>query len=91
MENDPAKFMDVIESSLQMVGDGSAYIGVISKKSGQMRKLPRGDAVFSISQEDRLFHGITHTSYMPLLSNQVAMEIVVKICRIDLTFRCFSF
>jgi len=41
MENDAAKLLDVIESSLQMVGDGSAYIGVISKKYGQIPKCPR--------------------------------------------------
>ncbi|MVM31465.1 DUF4062 domain-containing protein [Spirosoma sp. HMF4905] len=36
MENDAAKFMDVIDSSLQMVRDGSAYVGIISKKYGQI-------------------------------------------------------
>jgi tetratricopeptide (TPR) repeat protein len=36
MENDSAKpAVDVIDSSLQMVRDGSAYIGVISHKYGQ--------------------------------------------------------
>jgi hypothetical protein len=35
MENDSAKPIDVIDSSLQMVRDGSAYIGVISHKYGQ--------------------------------------------------------
>src|ERR1039457_2530970 len=35
MESDSAKLVDVIESSLQMVRDGSAYIGVISHKYGQ--------------------------------------------------------
>lgn len=40
MENDSAKFMDVIDSSLQMVRDGSAYIGVIGKKYGQIPKSP---------------------------------------------------
>jgi hypothetical protein len=40
MENDSAKDMDVIESSLQMVGAGSAYIGVISKKYGQTPTCP---------------------------------------------------
>jgi hypothetical protein len=36
MENDTAKaFGDVIDSSLRMVQDGSAYIGVISRKYGQ--------------------------------------------------------
>jgi hypothetical protein len=41
MENDSAKLVDVIESSLQMVRDGSAYIGVISKKYGQTPKCPQ--------------------------------------------------
>jgi hypothetical protein len=35
MEHDPAKAMDVIDSSLQMVRHGSAYVGIISKKYGQ--------------------------------------------------------
>jgi hypothetical protein len=35
MENDSAKPIDVIESSLQMVRDASAYIGLISCKYGQ--------------------------------------------------------
>lgn len=35
MENDSAKLVDVIDSSLQMVQDGAAYIGVISHKYGQ--------------------------------------------------------
>src|ERR1017187_8519113 len=35
MENDSAKVVDVIESSLQMVRDASAYIGVISRTYGQ--------------------------------------------------------
>ena len=36
MENDSAKAnVDVIDSSLQMVRDGSAYIGVTSRKYGQ--------------------------------------------------------
>jgi hypothetical protein len=35
MENDSAKLVDVIESSLQMVRDASAYIGLISHKYGQ--------------------------------------------------------
>lgn len=42
MENDSAKpDLDVIESSLQMVRDSSAYIGVISRKYGQTPKCPR--------------------------------------------------
>jgi hypothetical protein len=36
MENSSAKLVDVIESSLQMVRDCSAYIGVISYKYGQI-------------------------------------------------------
>lgn len=35
MENDSAKPVSVIDSSLQMVRDGSAYIGLISHKYGQ--------------------------------------------------------
>ena len=42
MENDSAKAgLDVVESSLQMVRDGSAYIGVISRKYGQTPKCSR--------------------------------------------------
>ncbi len=40
MENDSAKLIDVLDSSLQMVRDGSAYIGVISQKYGQIPKCP---------------------------------------------------
>lgn len=41
MENDSAKpDLDVIDSSLQMVRDSSAYVGVISRKYGQMPKCP---------------------------------------------------
>jgi hypothetical protein len=35
MENDAAKCMDVIDSSIEMVRNGSAYIGIIAKKYGQ--------------------------------------------------------
>jgi len=35
MENDAAKLVDVIDSSLQMVRDGYAYIGIIGHKYGQ--------------------------------------------------------
>jgi hypothetical protein len=35
MENDAAKYMDVIDSSIEMVRNGSAYIGIIAKKYGQ--------------------------------------------------------
>jgi hypothetical protein len=42
MENDSAKpNLDIIDSSLQMVRDGSAYIGVISRKYGQTPECPR--------------------------------------------------
>ena len=42
MENDSAKpDVDVIESSLRMVRDSSAYVGVISHKYGQTPKCPR--------------------------------------------------
>lgn len=42
MENDSAKpDLDVIDSSLQMVRDGSAYIGVISHNYGQTPECPR--------------------------------------------------
>ena len=41
MENDSAKLVDVIESSLQMVRDGSAYIVVIGKKYGQTPECPK--------------------------------------------------
>jgi hypothetical protein len=36
MENDSAKLSDVIDSSLQMVSDSSAYIGIISMRYGQI-------------------------------------------------------
>jgi len=42
MENDSAKpDLDVVDSSLQMVRDASAYIGVISLKYGQMPLDPK--------------------------------------------------
>lgn len=41
MENSPAKTIDVISSSLQMVQDSSAYIGVISHKYGQTPQCPK--------------------------------------------------
>jgi O-acetyl-ADP-ribose deacetylase (regulator of RNase III) len=42
MENDSAKpDIDVIDSSLQMVRDASAYIGVISRKYGQIPPCPK--------------------------------------------------
>lgn len=40
MENDSAKLIDVIESSLRMVRDASAYIGLISHKYGQIPDCP---------------------------------------------------
>src|ERR1041385_630140 len=41
MENDSAKLLDVIDSSLQMVRDGAAYIGIISKTYGQIPECSR--------------------------------------------------
>lgn len=41
MENDSAKLVDVIDSSLQMVRDGAAYVGIIGKKYGQIPEGPR--------------------------------------------------
>jgi hypothetical protein len=42
MENDSAKpDVDVIESSLAMVRDGAAYIGIIAKKYGQTPQCPK--------------------------------------------------
>jgi hypothetical protein len=41
MENDAAKLVDIIDSSLQMVRDGSAYVGIISLKYGQRPSCPR--------------------------------------------------
>ena len=41
MEHDSAKSdVDVIDSSLQMVGDAAVYIGIIAKKLGQIPKCP---------------------------------------------------
>lgn len=40
MENDSARLADVIDSSLQMVRDSAAYIGVISLKYGQTPECP---------------------------------------------------
>lgn len=40
MENDAARLVDVIDSSLQMVRDSHAYIGVISLKYGQTPECP---------------------------------------------------
>lgn len=52
MENDSAKAdLDVIDSSLQMVRDCSAYIGIISRKYGQTPKCPkRNPAGVSITE-----------------------------------------
>jgi hypothetical protein len=52
MENDSAKpDLDVIESSLQMVRDSSAYVGVISRKYGQTPKcLNRNPGNLSITE-----------------------------------------
>src|SRR5947207_3182448 len=41
MENDAARLVDVIESSLAMVRDSAAYIGVISLKYGQTPECPK--------------------------------------------------
>ena len=41
MENDSAKLLDVIDSSLEMVRESAAYIGVIGLKYGQTPKCPR--------------------------------------------------
>src|ERR1035437_8116414 len=41
MENDSAKPVDVIDSSLQKVRDAAAYIGIISHKYGQTPPCPR--------------------------------------------------
>lgn len=40
MENDSARLVDIIDSSLQMVRDSAAYIGVISLKYGQTPECP---------------------------------------------------
>jgi Domain of unknown function (DUF4062) len=40
MENDSAKLADVIESSLQMVGESAAYIGILTHKYGQVPEDP---------------------------------------------------
>src|SRR5690349_21539616 len=52
MENDSAKAdLDVIDSSLQMVRDSSAYIGIIGRKYGQTPKCPnRNPGNVSISE-----------------------------------------
>ena len=41
MENDTAKLIDIIDSSLQMVRDGSAYVGIISLRYGNIPSCPR--------------------------------------------------
>jgi hypothetical protein len=40
MENDSARLVDVIDSSLEMVRDSAAYIGVISLKYGEIPECP---------------------------------------------------
>lgn len=51
MENDSAKPVDVIDSSLQMVRDCSAYVGIISRKYGRTLKCPhRNPENVSISE-----------------------------------------
>ena len=44
MENDLAKLADLIDSSLQMVRDSAAYIGVIGMKYGQTPECPTRNA-----------------------------------------------
>jgi hypothetical protein len=41
MENDSARLIDVIDSSLQKVRDSAAYIGVIGLKYGQTPECPQ--------------------------------------------------
>ena len=41
MENDSARLVDVIDSSLQLVRDSAAYIGIISLKYGQTPECPK--------------------------------------------------
>lgn len=51
MENDSARLVDIIESSLQMVRDSAAYIGVISLKYGQTPEcLERNPGQLSITE-----------------------------------------
>ncbi|HEV7668758.1 MAG TPA: DUF4062 domain-containing protein [Thermoanaerobaculia bacterium] len=52
MENDSAKSdIDVLDSSLQMVRDSAAYVGVISRKYGQIPKDPgRNPANLSLTE-----------------------------------------
>jgi hypothetical protein len=51
MENESAKLLDIIDSSLQMVRDGAAYVGIISKKYGQIPECPtRNQKNLSISE-----------------------------------------
>src|SRR5689334_13489443 len=48
MENDSARLVDVIDSSLQMVRDSAAYIGLISLKYGQTQEDARNPDKLSI-------------------------------------------
>ncbi len=51
MENDSAKpDVDVIDSSLQMVHDASAYIGVISQKYGQATQCEKNPDTLSLTE-----------------------------------------
>ncbi len=51
MENDSARLIDVIDSSLEMVRDSAAYIGVIGLKYGQTPDCPkRNPAKLSITE-----------------------------------------
>lgn len=51
MENDSARLVDVVDSSLQMVSESAAYIGVISLKYGQTPECPtRNPGKLSITE-----------------------------------------
>ncbi len=50
MENDAARMIDVVESSLQKVRQASAYIGVIGKKYGQVPPGDRNPEKLSITE-----------------------------------------
>jgi hypothetical protein len=65
MENDSAKPIDVIESSLQMVRTSSAYVCVIGRKYGQMPASPeQNPANLSITELE--FDEATHIG-IPIL------------------------
>jgi hypothetical protein len=50
MEDGEAKLVDVVESSLEMVRDSSAYIGVIGRRYGQTPDCPRNPEQLSITE-----------------------------------------